>query len=274
MAFVAEIGATIRQKALVRAGVHVALVQARVAEDAHEEVGGSAYRQLRQELETAQQRYFATFRTRNVDPANASAVDCTAVRRAQEEAEAAFHLTRLRNEQTVHQAEMKAVRNYWTTRTLRGIPDTFFADCSRESPASRMQRIHPPWWGAFLAEIQKLLVYGHPAEGYLLDALPQLRRDATKKTLAALIDEWHEEHSLRWGWFQKPHYRMLAIRAAKKAGQLSRWMDENAPGFLTNDTVQRSLYARLDRSLAASDPWGSLASHRRTRSPFSEHGRN
>ena len=70
--------------------------------------------------------------------------------------------------------------------------------------------------------------------------MPRLRQDATKKTFEALIGEWHEAHADQWGWYGRTHHRMLALRSARKAAQLTGWLHAFAPGYLTTEAVRSS----------------------------------
>ena len=253
--FVAEIGAAIREKALVQSARQIALLHARVMESAYDQAGGSDYRATRRTMEAAQERYFAVWRARRAIPDESGSPELAALQGEKDQAQAAFHAARRRHEPFVRETQAAAARAYWSVRRVHGIPDTFFSDAALSSTPARMQRIHPPWWGVFFGRLQKPLAHGHPAEGYLLDALPQLRAMAIKKTLAAMIDEWHQENAQHWGWDRQAQDRMLAKRAGDKAGQLTRWFNARAPGYLTDRDVRRSLHADLAKRLAAADPW-------------------
>jgi len=253
--FVAEIGAAIREKALGQSARQIALLHARVTESAYDQAGGSDYRATRRIMEAAQERYFAVWRHHRTSRSEWAAPEFAALQREKDQAQAAYHAVRRRHEPFVRETQAAAARAYWSSRRVRGIPDTFFSDATLSSTPARMQRIHPPWWGVFFGKLQKPLAHGHLAEGYLLDALPQLRAMAIKKTLAAMIDEWHQANAPHWGWDRPSQYRMLAKRAGDKAGHLTRWFNARAPGYLTDRDVKRSLHADLAKRLAAADPW-------------------
>jgi hypothetical protein len=271
--FAAEIGAAIRNGQLHRRATEAALIAQQVTEPTYDEAGGHRYQEIRAVMEKAQERFFASWLAeRNASPADSP--DLVSLHAEKERCQAAFERIRQLQEPAVQAARAAAVRAHWTGQELRGIPDTFFADVPAHTAPARLQRIHPPWWGAFLGRLQQPFAHGHPAEGFLLDALPALRAAATKKTLAALIDEWRAEQNDKWGWYGKTHYRMLARRAAQKAQQLTRWCNTHAPGYLEHEAIRFSLHADLAVQLTTVDPW-SVPQPQETPGAFaSAHWRN
>lgn len=268
--FVATISAAIREKQLHRAVVEAILVQEQATEPAYDEAGGPAYLRLREAMEAAQNEYFEASRPlRRGEPAK---MDVAATRARMVELQTDFDRTRDQHAEFVHAARSTAARQFWSKRPTRGLPDTFFADVPFSALASRIARIHPVWWGGFFGRLQQALAFGHPAEGELLDRLPGLRKAATKKTLAAVIDEWRAEHNDQWGWYGEVHYRMLAIRSAKKAACLTHWFNARAPGYLTSEARRFALQLDLADHLAGVDPW--IVPARDAQSPLSEHGPN
>ena len=122
------------------------------------------------------------------------------------------------------------------------------------------------------AGLQTRLARYHAADDCFLDALPSLRANAKKKTLAALIAEWSAERRDIWGGDGPGHYRMLADRADSKARAVAGWFEEHAPGYLADEHVRTSLHARLADHLSALDPLTNMLNAER-HSP-SEHWRN
>ncbi len=271
--FVSAIGAAIRRKQLDRRATETALVVQQVTEPTYDRLGGTEYREVRAAMEDAQDRYFEFWRNQRPTDSEADSPQLVALRAAMERNQTAFERVRRRHEREVQETGAKAVRAHWADRQVRGFPDTFFADAAQHSVAARMQRIHPPWWGAFLGRLQRPLSHGHPAEGFLLDVRPRLRIAARKKTLAALIDEWRAEHNDRWGWYGKAFDWVLAERADRKAKELVRWCNARAPGYLARNAVRRSLDAELAELLAAADPWPVPLPERRF-GQWSEYWRN
>lgn len=268
--FVAAISAAIREKQLHRAVLEAILVQEQVTEPAYDQAGGPAYLRLREAMETAQNDYLEGSRPlRRGEPAQ---VDVAAAEARMIQLQTDFDRAREQHAEFVRAARSAAVRQFWAKRPSRGLPDTFFADAPFAAPASRLSRIHPVWWGGFFGRLQQALAFGHPAEGELLDRLPHLRKAATKKTLAAVIEEWRAEHNDQWGWYGEVHYRMLALRSAKKAACLTHWFNARAPGYLMSEARRFALQLDLADHLAQVDPW--LVPARDAQSALSEHGLN
>lgn len=272
--FVAEIGGAIRRKLLSRLPAEAALTAERVTEPTYAQVGGPRYFEIHHAMQQAQERFLTAWRIQPTAETDEDSPQVVSLRVAMERHQADYEHFCQSLAPSVQAARQQAVRAYWDRRPFRGIPDTFFADAAVHAASARMQRIHPPWWGAFLGRLQKPLAHGHPAEGHLLDALPRLRTAATKKTLAAVIEEWRAEHSDHWGWYGKAHDRMLASRAAGKAKQLTLWFNDRAPGYLTSHAVRFSLDTELADRLAATDPWSVSMPARSPYEVWGEHWRN
>ena len=111
-----------------------------------------------------------------------------------------------------------------------------------------------------------------PPDGRLLDALPSLRAQAKKKTLAVQIAEWSEAATAEWGWRGAVHYRRLADYADSKARETGAWFDHHAPGYRTTATTRHAFNARLMQFLAQHDPHVRFLASERER--VSEHWRN
>jgi hypothetical protein len=270
--FVVEVSAAIRDRQLRRRALEVALLREKVTEPAYAHAGGTNYRELCVAMQAAQDRYMATYCRRRASRDEDAVVELSMLRGEMERRQSAFQAARRAHRPQVEAVRASTARAYWAARSARGIPDTFFADAPSCSAPARMQRIHPPWWGGFLARLQEVFSHGHPADGCLLDQLQQLRRAATKMKLSAVLADWHQEHADRWGLYAAIHYRMLAIRAARKAVQVSTWFETQAPGFLANEAVRRALHADLATRLAQADPWAIVHSIHST--GWGEHGPN
>lgn len=272
--FVAEIGAAIRHKLLNRLPVEATLAAERVTEPTYAQIGGPRYGEVRRTMQQAQEQFLTAWRTQCPTETGEDSPQVALLRAAMNRHQKDYaHICRSL-EPNIKTARRQAARAYWSHRSIRGIPDTFFADAADHSASARMQRIHPPWWGAFLGRLQKRLTHGHPAEGHLLDALPQLRAAATKKTLAALIEEWRAEHNDEWGWYSRAHDRMLADRSGRKAKQLNRWFKARAPDYLNSEEERYSLHEELAERLAAADPWSVSLQERSRYAHWNEHWRN
>lgn len=270
--FVTEISAAIRYRQIPRWTGCLALVQAKVTEPAFARVAGPAYATLRSEMESAQLSFFSAWQ---VTHGQVEAPVLEPLRRRMEHLQADCE-----GIPSARQMARDAARFFWQERDPRVITDTYFADEPPHAPAARMARIHPPWWGAFHLSLQKAFRKGHPAEGHLLDALPEVRRQAGKRsklTLEATVSRWWQDHQDRLGWYCKkePHYRMIARRAAKqKAPKLIQWLDRTAPGYRLDQSVRVALHAELAERLRASDPQSVAVPSAVTMLPWGEHGAN
>lgn len=253
---VVEISQAIRRNRLCRESSRVAMLQETVLETTIQRAVGPSHLELQERMEEAQERYVrGLLRTRSrivgdeVDP------DIATLHAEMVSHQTEFEASRRKHAALAWSARKAAARKYWAACPARSIPDTFFADAPVESAAARMQRIHPPWWGAFLRCLQQTLAHGHPAEGHLLDELPRLRAEARVKTFAAMVAEWQEAHADQWGWYGLVHHRMLAIRAMRKADQVKAWFDAVAPGYLADGIMREQLHEALWGCLEEADPW-------------------
>lgn len=276
--FVAEIGAAIRKRQLHRWAGQLDFAQEQVTEPAFDEAGGPAYQALRDEMESAQHAYFSAWCAQRSGKAVASE-SVEALRGRMERLQAAFEDTRSRNKSVVKEARQAAAKAFWAERDPCVITDTYFADEPMHATIARLARIHPPWWGSFHRRLQQTFTHGHPAEGYLLEALPGLRRQVTKRTrltLEGTVAGWWENNQDRWGWYTEaePHYRMLSLRTRKKTQELIDWFNSTAPGFLSDQAVRVSLQVDLAERLREADPWSVPMPISADLACFSPHGRN
>ena len=276
--FVTEISAAIHHRQLHRWVGRLDFAQEQVTEPAFEAAGGPAYQALRAEMGSAQHAYLSAWRAQCPGGADDSETVVT-LRKRMEQLQAAFYETRGRHKSHVEKIRRETAKAFWATRNPRVITDTYFADEPTYATTTRMARIHPPWWGAFHRRLQQTFARGHPAEGYLHDALPGLRREVTKRSklkLEGTVALWWETNQQRWGWYAKkePHYRVLSDRAGDKAKELIRWINSTAPGYLSDQAVRVSLHAALTERLREADPWSVPAPDGRSILAWSEHGLN
>ncbi len=276
--FVTEISAAIRHRQLHRWVGRLDFAQERVTEPAFEEAGGPAYLALRAEMESAQHAYCSAWSAQRSEGADESEAVVTLESRMKH-LQAEFDKMRKLLEPDVEEIRRETAKAFWATRNPRIITDTYFADEPMHATAARMARIHPPWWGAFHRRLQQAFARGHPAEGYLHDALPGLRREASKRSklkLEGTVALWWETNQQRWGWYanKEPHYRVLSDRADDKAKELISWVNSTAPGYLSDQAVRVSLHAALTERLRESDPWSVPAPDCRSMLAWSEHGLN
>lgn len=268
--FVAAISREICARQLGQPPLELRILRERVVEPAFDRVGGHAYCELRSAMESAQERHFADHRAESRRGSSRSGFTLPAeVCRMQAE----FFDHRRRNAAAVEHEQRVVARAYWKAHPRHGIRDDFFADAASDSIPARMARVDPMWWWrSFFARLQATSKRHHAADGRLLDALPSLRAQATKTTLAAQIAEWSETAAADWGWRGAAHYRRLADYAGKKSVETVAWFEHRAPGYLGTPAVRQPLDARLRLFLAEHDPHARLLAAQQERP--SEHWRN
>lgn len=268
--FVAAISREICARQLQRPPVALQVERQRVVESTYERTGGPAYFELREAMEAGQERYFAGVRAEH--RGRLPTIDFQLpdeVARLQ----SAFWAARQRLDPAVEHAQRAAARAYWRAYPRQGLADDFFGDAADDSIPSRMARVDPQWWWrSFFTRLQARSKRYHAAEGRLLDALPSLRAQAGKTTLAAQIARWSETAAADWGWRGGAHYRRLADYAGKKSVETVAWFEHRAPGYLGTPAVCRPLDARLRLFLAEHDPHARLLAAQQERP--SEHWRN
>jgi hypothetical protein len=264
--FVAAISRAINERQLRHLSPALMLLRQRVVEPTYDRAGGPSYIALRTSMEAAQARYFTEHRNR---VATLPATLPAEVRDLQ----TAFLAARQRHAAEVERGERAATRAYWKAHPRHGIADNFFDDAADDSIPACMARIDPAWWWrSFFTRLQSKSKRHHAADGRLLDALPSLRAQARKTTLAAQIARWSETAASDWGWRGGTHYRRLAEYADKKARATAAWFEHRAPGYLGTPIIRRALDTRLYLFLAALDPHARLLAAERDR--LSEHWRN
>ncbi len=266
---VVELGQTILAMQLCRPAAMAELARQQVAESTYDELGGPAYANVCRAMDESRDRYFARVREFG-ETCSSTRSEIRALRRELEAVTSEFEELRSQAAADVESRGREARRAFWRARPFSGIPDTLLAHVDHNCAAARLPRIHPVWWGSFFGRLQTKRAHSHPAEGYLLDALPHLRTQRRLK-FASAIDEWRAANNDRWGWYTRVHDRMLARRAKTKARQLAQWFDSVAPGYLDSDAVHFDLHDRLAAELAHADPWQLL--HRQWPA-WTEPGRN
>jgi hypothetical protein len=228
--------------------------QAQLEEPEHNRLGGPAYRNLYDTMQSAQDRYlrFLSRERRgewvDVEEREVALEEMTRIQEL-------YRSLRKAHEPAVRSLQADLAREYWAQYSSNPIPDTFFSHCAIHEPVSRMARIHPPWWGTFVRETQRSFRAIRPLRGYLLDVLPALRDHTGKLTLEATVSEFLEKHAESWGWYGKANHRMLAIRTAKKGNDVIRWFDSAACGYLSDWRVRQDIDHALSARLSAEDPW-------------------
>ena len=264
--FVAAISRAINERQLRHLSPELMLLQQRVVEPAYDRAGGPSYIALRNSMEAAQARYFTEHHHRApVFPVTLPAE----VRDLQ----TAFFAARQRHAAEVERVERAAARVYWKTHPRHGIADDFFDDAANDSIPAMMARVEAAWWWrSFFTRLQAKSKRHHAADGRLLDALPSLRAQAKKITLAAQIARWSEMAAADWGWRGGTHYRRLADYADRKARSTVAWFEHHAPAYIGTPKIRGALDTRLHLFLTELDPHIRLLAAERD--SLSEHWRN
>ena len=264
--FVAAISRAINERQLRHLSPELMLLRQRVIEPTYDRVGGPSYIALRNSMEAAQARYFTEHHNRApVFPATLPAEVCNL--------QTAFFAARQRHAAEVERGEHAATRAYWKAHPRRGIGDNFFDDAANDSIPAMMARVEAAWWWrSFFTRLQAKSKRHHAADGGLLDALPSLRAQAKKTTLAAQIARWSETAAADWGWRGGTHYRRLADYADRKARSTVAWFEHRAPGYIGTPKIRCALDTRLHLFLTELDPHTRLLAAERD--SLSEHWRN
>ncbi len=265
---VRELSGEVRNRLFTRRVTAARLLEAQLTEPAFDRAGGEDYHRLCEALEATQARFFAVY-TGNLDSPERLARQKEMVR-----AQADFERTRRHYAPTVQTAVAESLRKHWSVHPMAQVPDTIFADVALSSPASRLARIHPVWWGRFFGRMQALHAQGHPAHGELLDVLGHLRTNTGNCTIEGAVYEWRKTRNQHWGWYRKENHRMIARRTLAKAEKLPTWYQRWAPGFLEDRAEQQRLHTLLAKYLAAADPWRMPAEQSPAGLLDGLHGRN
>jgi|GEM_PF-989747 len=264
--FVAAISRAINDRQLRHLSPELMLLRQRVVEPTYDRAGGPSYIELRNSMEVAQARYFTEHHHRApVFPITLPAEVC--------DLQTAFFAARQRLAAEVERVERAAARAYWKAHPRHGIADDFFDDAANDSVPAMMARVEAAWWWrSFFTRLQAKSKRHHAADGRLLDALPSLRAQARKTTLAAQIARWSESAAADWGWRGGTHYRRLAEYADRKAQSTVAWFEQRAPGYLGTPRIRCALDTRLNLFLTELDPHTRLLAAERD--SLSEHWRN
>jgi hypothetical protein len=264
--FVAAISRAINDRQLRHLSPELMLLRQRMVEPTYDRAGGPSYIALRNSMEAAQARYFSQHYNRATSlPVELPAEVC--------DLQTAFFATRQRHAAEVERVERAATRAYWKAHPRHGITDDFFDDAANNSIPAMMARVEAAWWWrSFFTRLQAKSKRHHAADGRLLDALPSLRAQARKTTLAAQIARWSETAAADWGWRVGTHYRRLAEYADRKARSTVAWFAHRAPGYLGTPTIRCALDTRLHQFLTELDPHTRLLGAERD--SLSEHWRN
>lgn len=259
-AFVAEVSAYLRFRAL-----HLLEAQAEACLDAATEaafvdVCGPVYRSEREAFETIQEAYLKTLvrtlrESRGPLGRTVRAESVTRLRVELQECERQLDAHRRRAEPAVRLARRRAAQAHWAAVAQCRIPENFFGDAPRHSVLAAMPLRCATWWGLYVRWLGRVVARSNPSYCRLLEALPQLQAEAARPgqilTLAGLVQEWREANAERFGLLQNIHFPVLEQRAFVKHAFVTAWFEGRAPGYKTDPAVReaaaRRLHLRLER---------------------------
>ncbi|MBL9210902.1 MAG: hypothetical protein JNL92_10575 [Opitutaceae bacterium] len=247
-AFVSEVSAYVRFRALDLRELEVEARVSAAVERVYELAGGHPYRLAKSEFTAVQSGFLmALGRTHNStespDRLRAELSRCEA------------HLDDLRRPVTreARIAGRLTAERYWQTVAACRVPEGFFVRVPARSAIAQMRARFDLWWELSLRSLRRVLQETNPSYCRLLQALPAIRaesaRPGQKFVLAALVHDWREAHAERFGLFKDIHFPVLEQRAFAKFDEVNAWFDHEAPGYKRDDAVRetavRALYGGL-----------------------------
>jgi hypothetical protein len=259
-AFVAEVSAYLRFRALHLPEAHAEACLDAATEAACAGEGGPAYCAVRGAFEATQEAYLKSLVRPHRE--SCSAVNHTAgtdgsvrLRTKLQECERQLDAHRRRAEPAARLARRRVAQAYWAAVVQCRVPEDFFGDAPRTSILAEMPFHCATWWGLYVRWLGRVVARSNPAYSRLLQALPQLQAEATRPgqilTLAGLVQEWRETNAERFGLLQDIHFPVLEQRAFAKHAFVTAWFETRAPGYKTDPAVReaaaRRLYLRLER---------------------------
>jgi hypothetical protein len=259
-AFVAEVSAYLRFRALHQREAQVAALLEAATGTADKATVGSPYREVSGAVE-ATHGTFTGHRTRclhesrvtagTADHEEHSAGVCVRLPKRERQ----FDAYPRRLEPAARSARRRAAESYWAAVAQCRIPEDFFRDAPRDSALAEMPNHCATWWGLFVRWLGRVVARSNPAYCRLLQVLPQLQADAARPgqilTLAGLVEEWREANAERFGLLQEIHFPVLEQRAFAKHRFVTKWFEARAPGYKTDsifrEAAARRLYLRFER---------------------------
>ena len=245
-AFVAEVSTTVRFRLFfLRPAELAAKVQA-ATESACERVGGDTYRAAREAAADAENEYHHSI---------SLAGHCPQRFADHEQCAAALAGQRQQFQAEVSSARRRCVRAYWAEQRQDWLQSNPFAHIRHDHPLMQIAAFAPVWWELFLRCLHTEFSRRDFAQFHLLDELPQLRRQTRpKKVLAALVEEWREEHADELGLPAQIHYHVLARRGLDRARATAAWFNARAPGHRSDFRVADSARTGLIAHAASLPP--------------------
>lgn len=259
-AFIAEVSAYLRFRALHQREAQVAALLEAVTETAPNDAGGSVGREVRTALKSTHSASAPSItlkrqETRGTAGSTYRGESPTGLSERLQECEWQLDAHHRRAEPAVRSARRRAAETYWAAVTQCRIPEDFFREAQPNSALAGMPANCATWWGLFVRWLGRVVARSNPSYCRLLQALPQLQAEAARPgqilTLAGLVEEWREANAERIGLLQEIHFPVLEQRAYEKHRFVTEWFQTRAPGYMTDPAVReaaaRRLYLRLER---------------------------
>ena len=245
-AFVAEVSTAVRFRLFfLRPAELAAKVQA-ATESACERVGGDTYRAAREAAADAENEYHHSI---------SLAGHCPQRFADHEQCAAALAGQRQQFQAEVSSARRRCARAYWAEQRQHWLRSDPFAHLRHDHPLMQIAAFAPVWWELFLRCLHTEFSRRDFAQFHLLDELPHLRRQTRpKKVLAALVEEWREEHADELGLPAQIHYHVLARRGLDRARATAAWFNARAPGHRSDFRVADSARTGLIAHAASLPP--------------------
>jgi hypothetical protein len=245
-AFVAEVSTAVRFRLFfLRPAELAAKVQA-ATESACEQAGGDPYRAAREAAADAENEYHHSI---------SLAGQCPQRFADHEQCAAALAGQRQQFQAEVSSARRRCARDYWAEQRQDWLQSNPFAHLRHDHPLMQIAAFAPVWWELFLRCLHTEFSRRDLAQFHLLDELPQLRRQTRpKKVLAALVEEWREEHADELGLPAQLHYHVLARRGLDRAREVAAWFNARASGYTSDFNVVDSARTGLIAHAASLPP--------------------
>jgi hypothetical protein len=166
-AFISEVSAYLRFRALHLREAHAEACFDAVAETTLSEMGGPAYRAARAAFEATQGAFLKTLVRTSCESGNPvcdtlESEDATRLRTKLQECERELSLHRRRVEPSVRLARRRAAQTYWAAVAQCRMPEDFFRDAPRNSMLAEMPFHCATWWGLYVCWLGRVVARSNP----------------------------------------------------------------------------------------------------------------
>jgi hypothetical protein len=235
--FVAEVSSVIRFRGFFLPAARLESLLDAAAETVYERIGGTAYHDLRESAESAQEEYLCSL-TR--------AEGCPESRARWQTYNAALNLARQGLAPAARSAQRTRARAYWAAQRQQRLEGPLFSHLEAEHPIAAVARFAPVWWHRFQCCLHREFSRRDVTQFHLLDELPRLRRQVRpKKVLAALVEDWRKAHADELGLPAQLHYHVIESRGLRRARAAAEWFNSRAPGYTSDHEVATAVLGLL-----------------------------